>query len=49
MSVADPTPSDVAAIAAAARRIEGAHGYDALVGRAADAQIVLCGGAAHGN
>jgi len=48
MSATEPTASDVAAIAAAARPVEGAHGYDALVERAANAQIVLVGEASHG-
>jgi erythromycin esterase-like protein len=48
MSATDPTAPDVAAIARAARRIEGAHDYVALVERAANAQIVLIGEASHG-
>jgi len=48
MSAADPHAPEVAAIARAARRIGGEGDYDAIVERAASAQVVLIGESSHG-
>ena len=48
MSATDPNAAEIAAIAAAARRVHGAHDYSGLVERAGAAQIVLIGEASHG-